>query len=192
VQSLSFETLLEQLARGTPTPGAGSAAALVTAAAAALTAMAARSSRGSWSEAAAAVAQAESLRARATALAQENADALEAFLAERAPNPAQPTETRDFRLGRALLRAADVPLLIAETACDVTLLAAHVASRCNGDVRPDAASAALLAQGAAAAAAHLVEVNLATAPDDARVVRARQVVRTADRAAGQALDGDES
>jgi formiminotetrahydrofolate cyclodeaminase len=189
VHSLSFEELLDQLARGTPTPGAGSAAALVTAAAAALTAMAARSSRGSWPEAAAAVAQAESLRARAMALAQEDADALEAFLAERAPNPAQQREARDFRIGQALLRAADVPLVIAETACDVTLLAAHVAGRCDGDVRPDAASAAALARGAVAAAAHLVDVNLATAPGDARVVRARQLVRAADAAAREALDG---
>jgi len=189
VHSLSFETLLDHLARATPTPGAGSAAALVTAAAAALTAMAARSSRGSWSEAAAAVAQAESIRARATALAQEDADALDAYLSERAPNPAQPPETRDFRLGQSLLRAADVPLLIAETACDVALLAAHVASRCNGEVRPDAASAAALARGAVVAAAHLVEVNLATAPEDTRVVRARRLVGTADRAAAEALDG---
>jgi formiminotetrahydrofolate cyclodeaminase len=150
--------------------------------------MAARSSRGSWPEAAAAVAQAESLRARATSLAQEDADALDAFLAERAPNPAQQPESRDFRIGRALLRAADVPLTIAETACDVALLAAHVTSRCNGDVRPDAAAAAALARGAVAAAAHLVEVNLATGEADTRVTRARQLVRTADAAATEALD----
>ena len=192
MHSLSFEALLDQLARGNPTPGAGSAAALVTAAAAALAAMAARSSRGSWPEAGAAVAQAESLRARATSLAQEDADALDAFLAERAPNPAQQPEARDFRLGQALLRAADVPLTIAETACDVALLAAHVASRCTGEVRPDAAAAAALARGAVAAAAHRVEVNLATDAADKRVTRARHLVRTADTAAREALAGDGS
>jgi formiminotetrahydrofolate cyclodeaminase len=185
--SLTVEELLDELARGTPVPGGGSAAALVTAAAAALTAMAARCSRSSWAGAGAAVAQAESLRERAGGLAREDSDALEAFLAARAATAEPRREARDFQLGQALFHAADVPLAIAETACDVALLAAHVAENCKDDVRADAASAAVLAHGAVRAVAHLVEVNLATADGDVRVTRARNLVRTAGAAADEAL-----
>ena len=142
-------------------------------------------SRGSWSDAGAVVAQAESLRARALRLAQEDADALEAFLAEREAPGAERVETRDFRLGRTLHRAADAPLAIAEAAADIAALAAHTAERCAGEVRADAAAAALLARGAAAAAAHLVEVNLATVEGDARVTRARGLVRGSRRCSGR-------
>jgi len=187
VLSLTVEELLDELARATPAPGGGSAAALVTAAAASLTAMAARFSRGDWSDAGAAVAQAESLRARAGRLALEDAEALEAFLAARTANAEPRREVRDFRLGQALFLAADVPLAIAETACDVALLAAHVAENCKHDVRADAAAASALAHGAVRAAAHLVEVNLATAEGDARVTSARGLVRAAGAAADEAV-----
>jgi formiminotetrahydrofolate cyclodeaminase len=187
VLSLPAEELLDKLARGTPVPGAGPAAALVTAIAAALVAMAARSSVASWADARAAVAQAESLRARAGRLAEEDAEALEAFLAARQATAEPRREARDFNLGQALDRAADVPLAIAEAACDVAQLAAYVADHCEGDVRADAASAAALAFGAARAAAHLVEVNLATAEGDVRVVSARNLVRAAEEAADAAV-----
>ena len=181
--SSTVEELLDQLGRATPVPGAGPAAALVTAVSAALAAMAARSSRDTWAEAGAAVAQAEALRARAVTLAREDAEALEAYLAARNDSGEARPDARDFRLGTALDRAADVPLAIAEAACDAVLLAAEVAARCEGDVRADAASAALLAEGAARAAAHLVEVNLAAGPDDARVARAHELAREATDAA---------
>jgi formiminotetrahydrofolate cyclodeaminase len=187
VLSLTVEQLLDELARGTPVPGAGPAAALVTATAAALTAMAARSSRESWAEAGSSIAQAEALRARAVALAQEDAAALEAFLVARGATGETRPEARDFRLGQTLDRAADAPLAIAETACDVALLAAQVADRCGGDVRADAAAAAQLAHGAARAAAHLVEINLAAGPDDVRVRRAHDLVRVAGAAADEAV-----
>ena len=147
------DELLDDLARGTPVPGAGPAAALVTAAAAALVAMAARCSRESWADSNAAVAQAESLRGRAGRLAQEDADALQAFLTARKSADEPRRAARDFNLGQALDRAADVPLAIVEAACDVAQLGAHVAGRCEGDVRADAAAAAALAHGAARAAA---------------------------------------
>jgi formiminotetrahydrofolate cyclodeaminase len=189
VLSLTVEQLLDELARETPVPGAGPAAALVTAAATALVAMAARRSRDSWAEAGAAAAQAEALRARAVDLAREDAEALESFLAARGASGETRREARDFRLGRALDRAASVPLAIADTACDTALLAAQVADRCEGDVRPDAASAALLAHGAARAAAHLVEINLGAGVDDERVKRAHEVVRLAGTAADAAVHG---
>jgi methenyltetrahydrofolate cyclohydrolase len=185
VLSLPVEELLDELARATPVPGAGPAASLVTAMSASLTAMAARSSRGVWRDASAAVAQAESLRARAVRLAEEDAEAVEAFLAERTSGAGQEADVRDFRLGRALHRAADVPLQIVETASDAALLASHTAEHCSGDVRADVAAAAVLAAGAARAAAHLVEVNLAMLEGDERIVRARGLVRAADAAANE-------
>jgi formiminotetrahydrofolate cyclodeaminase len=184
--SLPVEDFLDELARDTPVPGGGPAAAVVTATAAALTAMAARASRGEWADARAVVAQAEALRARALRLAEEDAEALEAFLAERAAPSGDRAEARDFRLGRTLHRAADVPLAIAEAASDVALLAQHAAGHCRADVRADAVAAAHMAQGAAAAAAHLVEVNLAIIEGDTRVARARGLVRTAEAAADEA------
>ena len=112
--------------------------------------MAARFSRGDWAEAGTTVAQAEALRRRAVSLARDVADALEAFLAaQEVSDPRQ--EARDFELGRTLDRAADVPLAIAASACDVALLAAEVAGKGDGDVRADAVSAALMAHGAARA-----------------------------------------
>ena len=184
--SLPVEELLDELARATPVPGAGPAAAFVTAASAALTAMAARSSRGVWRDASAAVAQAESLRARPVRLAEEDAAAVEAFLAERAVGASQEPDVRDFRLGRALHRAADVPLQIVEAASDAALLASYTTEHCAGDVRADAAAAVFLAAGSARAAAHLVEVNLSTLEGDSRVVRARSLVRAAEAAAAEA------
>ncbi len=185
--SLPAEELLDELARGTRVPGAGPAAALVTAAAAALAAMAARYSQDSWDEAGAVIAQAESLRARAGRLAQEDADALQAFLDARRAADEPRRAARDFNLGQALDRAADVPLAIVEAACDVAQLAAYVADRCEGDVRADATAATALAHGAARAAAHLVEVNLAAAAGDPRIARARDLVRAAGAAADEAV-----
>jgi formiminotetrahydrofolate cyclodeaminase len=180
--SRTLGELLEELARDTPVPGAGPAAALVVAASAALAAMAARSSRESWSGAGAAVAQADSLRERALRLAAQDAAAVEAYIAARSPGD-EPSETRDFRLGRALDDAADVPLAICAAACDVALLAADVAAWCVVDERADAAAAASLALGAARAAALLVEVNLSAGTDDERVRQAQSYVRAARGAA---------
>jgi formiminotetrahydrofolate cyclodeaminase len=185
--TLAIEELLDQFARETRVPGAGPAAALTTAVAAALVAMAARFSRDAWVEAGTTVAQAEALRRRALQLARDDADALEAFLAARDTTVELRTEARDFQLGQTLERAADVPLAIAETACDVAMLALHTADHAEGDVRADAVAAALLAHGAARAVAHLVEVNLASGGDDARVQRVRELVLNAGASADQAM-----
>jgi methenyltetrahydrofolate cyclohydrolase len=148
--------------------------------------MAARFSRDDWPEAGTTVAQAEALRRRAVELAGEVSDALEGFLAAQQMGDPRP-EARDFRLGRTLDRAADVPLAIAAAGSDVAALAAEVVAKGDGDVRADAASAALIAHGAACAAAHLVEINLVSLPDDDRVKRARGFVKAAGEAAAQAV-----
>ena len=115
----------------------------------------------------AAAAQAEPY-AVARCLAEEDAEAVEAFIAARGCGGDR-AEQRDFRLGRTLHRAADVPLSIVEAAAT---------SRCSRRIPPIAApamfvptraAAAFLAHGAARAAAHLVEINLATVAGDERV-----------------------
>jgi formiminotetrahydrofolate cyclodeaminase len=161
----------------------GSSAALATAVAAVLIATAARRSAGSWEEAPGAAAQAETLVARAVDLSSEDAEAFRQArdaLEHRADLPA---DSRDETLRATLSYAADVPLRIAELAADVTVLAGEVAARGLPDSRADVVAGALLAAGAGRAAAHLVEVNLATASQDPRVERARVAAERAGEAA---------
>ena len=80
----------------------------------------------------------------------------------------------------------EIPLEIAEAAVDVASLAAVVAERGEQALRADAVAAALLAQGAARAAATLVEVNLGTTSADERVARARDLAGSATAAAQRA------
>ncbi|MBD0329048.1 MAG: cyclodeaminase/cyclohydrolase family protein [Thermoleophilia bacterium] len=183
--------LIDELAADGRVPGAGSVAAVVAAMAAAVVAMAARAAAGSWSDAKGAVAQAEALRRRALPLADADAHALAdalALLALGQGDDAPAAEQRDFALGKALATAAEVPLAIVQVAADVAALAADVAEHGRADLQPDAVGAAVLAAGAARAAAHLVYHNLATTDDDFRVLAARSLAAAAGAWAEQALD----
>jgi hypothetical protein len=62
-----------------------------------------------------------------------------------------------------------------------------VAERGEQSLRADAVAGALLAQGAARAAATLVEVNLGTTSSDPRVTRARDLAGSAGAAVERAL-----
>jgi formiminotransferase-cyclodeaminase len=126
----------------------------------------------------AAAAQADALRERALELGPADSAAYGAAASRLVDRRGD-----DFELGRALDAAAAVPLHIAETAADVAELAASLIDRVVGEARPDLAGAALLAEGAARAAAHLVEVNLAVAPSDERLRRAHAAVTAATAAA---------
>jgi formiminotetrahydrofolate cyclodeaminase len=163
-----------------PRRGVGSAAAETAGTAARIVADVARETGGAWSGAAGAAAQAATLAERLDVLADVDAQvftgALEAL--------AQGSDDLQSRLEAA----AAVPLEIAETAADVAGAALHVAERCDGFLRADAAGAAALAAGAALAAAQLVRANLALAPDDERVRRAFTVADDARYSASQALD----
>jgi hypothetical protein len=86
-----------------------------------------------------------------------------------------------------LARAAEIPLVIAEAAADAAALAALVAERGTPERRIDAITAAVLADGAARAAAQLVADNLMMTPEDARVIRARAVAEAASSSAREAL-----
>ena len=148
---------------GPATAQAGAAAAFVVAAAA--------RSAGDGTGAA----QAEALGARLTRLADEDEEALAAARAafpEAEPEASDPR--RDFAFGKVLDRAAAAPLAIAEAAADVVVLARALAERLDPNLGPDLEAAALLAAGAARAAAHLVEINLTVGADDERVRRARR------------------
>ena len=84
-----------------------------------------------------------------------------------------------------------MPLEIAETAADVAALAALAAREGAEAVRGDAWAAATLAEAAATAASRLVQVNLATRPDDDMTTRAAQAQRAATAARDVALSSAE-
>jgi formiminotetrahydrofolate cyclodeaminase len=155
---------------------AGPAAALAGSAAASIIAGAARAADDGTH-----AAQATALGERLTRAAGADAEALAAARAGLAAPPAG-DERGDFALGRALERAAAVPLLIAEACADLVALARVLEPLVAADHAPDVHAAAMLAAGAAHAAAHLVEVNLGVGPDDARLARARAAVAAADLA----------
>lgn len=158
--------------------GVGASSAEVVSIAAGVIETAARSS-GDWEDAGGAVAQAVALRRRGSRLAAENARAYAAARAALGARPARGDDRErqiaDIQLGDALALAADIPLAITEAAVDAAELGALAAEKGAGDVRADAAGASALAAGAAIAAAHLVQVNLATRAGDARVERASRL-----------------
>jgi methenyltetrahydrofolate cyclohydrolase len=186
---LSIRELLDLVASPERVPAGGSGAALVVAIAAGLVGKAARLSRSEWLEAGGAVAQADTLRARAVSLAQSDAVAYEDALATLTNVEQIEPDRRDAAIQDALVRSAEIPLLISQTACDVSQLAADVAEAGNPEISADAAVAALLAGAAARAAGHLVEVNLATVPEDERAARGEVFASKAASAARRALTG---
>lgn len=178
---------LDDLADRSPAPGGGSAAAVATAMAAGLLSMAARASSDSWPEARGVAAQAEALRDRVAPLADLNAAAYAEVLELLDEPETEDQDRRDFRLGKALSRAAALPLRIAEAACDVAELGVVVAERADPRCRADATAAVLLADAAAQVGAHLVRVNLAAQAHDDRVARADELTDATARAALRAL-----
>ena len=172
---LPVRELLEETAAASVTPAGGAAAAVAVGLAAALTAMAARCSRESWDGAEGAVAQAEAIRVRVEPLAAEDVAAYSEVLRLRREG------ADDEALGRALVRAAEIPSRLAEAAADAIELAVHVADRCDPAVRVDAVAAAELARAGARIGSGIVAVNLATQPRDERAERARRLAEAADR-----------
>jgi len=154
---LPLTSLLAEIAAATPAPGGGSTAAVTCALAAALVEMSAGPPHP----------RAAALQARALELADEDLGSYARVLeAERLPAD---DATRPERVRAALSAASDTPLAIAAVGCEVAELAAEVARGARVHVEGDAAAAALLAEAATRAAARLVELNLAGAPDDVRL-----------------------
>jgi methenyltetrahydrofolate cyclohydrolase len=177
--------LLDRVTSERPTPGGGSIAAVVTALAAGLVETVARGSADL--DARGLAAQAKTLRERIEPLAQRNAEAYErALVALRLPESLE-AEVRSDTIGRSLAYAAEVPLAIALIAADVAEAAAVAAECGDASTCADASVAAVLAEGAARGASHLVEINLTTSAEDERVLRARGAAETAADAAKRAL-----
>jgi len=176
-------TLIESLSSPTENPASGPASAAAAAFAAALVA---KVGRGAGDDGA--VAQAELLAARLTGLAAEDADAHAAAVTALAYR-GEASEQTDFVLGTTLRRAADVPLQIAEASADVASLVASIAESVPPDQHADAVGAALLAEGAARATAHLVDINLAARPGDERGKRACAAVDSAAAAVATLTSG---
>ncbi|MGH2988808.1 MAG: hypothetical protein ACRDMA_02950, partial [Solirubrobacterales bacterium] len=63
----------------------------------------------------------------------------------------------------------------AEASAETVALASASAAEVTGPVRGEAETAALVAGAATRAAARLIELNLAGAPDDPRLARAREL-----------------
>jgi formiminotetrahydrofolate cyclodeaminase len=158
----TLKEFLDAVPARTPAPGGGAVAALAGALAAGLVAMAARFAPDEWSRRGEVVGRAEELRTLLEPLADADAEAYGAFLAERTP------ETREAIVA--------VPFEIAELSAEVAELAQLVAEEGNPRVSGDAAAAFDLAAAAASIAARMVRIN---APDDPRaaVAAARAAVR---------------
>src|SRR2546423_1215288 len=181
---LTVRGWLDELAEEGPAPGGGSAAAMTAAMGAALVGMAARLSADSWPEAGGISAQASALGVRLADLAQADADDYRASLEMLDRVQDIPDERRDRELAGALDRSARTPLAIAETACDVVMVAREARERVEPKVQADVDAAAALAAAAAQAAARLVEVNLSATRDDPRVEQAPPAAAAGARAGG--------
>jgi formiminotetrahydrofolate cyclodeaminase len=180
--------LLDVVASTDPAPGGGSSAAVAAALAAALLEMSAglelARERASEEVPKDAPEQARRLRERALELADQDLSSYAPVLdALRLPagNP-----DRAERLEAALTEASQAPLAIAEAAAETAGLAARVTAASNPALRGDALAGVLIAEAATAAAAALVEINLA-GRDDADLARARDARRRAQEAREDAL-----
>jgi methenyltetrahydrofolate cyclohydrolase len=94
--------------------------------------------------------------------------------------------SRSGRLEEALLEASRTPLAIAERAAEAAELGASVSAASSPSVRGDAVTGALLCEAACAAAAGLVEINLARQSSAPALERARAAAGRAARARSEA------
>jgi methenyltetrahydrofolate cyclohydrolase len=188
----SLAELLGSLAARTPAPGGGTAAAFAAASAAALVQMAARFTAGRDDHTRAharmneVVGRAGDLRLRLVELAEVELHAFEPVLeAIRLPRE---DPDRDVRVAQTLSTAAESPMGISRAAAEIAGLGAELAERGAPHLVGDAVTAALLAEGACAAAGRLAELNLAAAPEDPRVAEVFELSAAAAAARTRALN----
>jgi methenyltetrahydrofolate cyclohydrolase len=163
-------SFLGDVAEATPAPGGGTSSAVALALGAALVEMSAS------------LAGDQDASARAARLRSEALELAEAELSSYAPvlqavRLPRDDPSRAERLAAALLEASGTPLAIAERGAEVAELGSAVAAASSASVRGDAVTGIVLAEAACAAAAGLVEVNLArhdSAPELARARAARE------------------
>ncbi len=163
-------TFLDDLAASSPTPGGGAAAAYGGAMAAALVAMVARLTIGKkkYAEVEAQmkeiVTQAERLRGELTRAVQSDSAAFDQVMtAFKLPKETPEQEkVRTAAIEKATLKAAEVPLDVAEKSVKVMALAERVTALGNLNAISDGASAAAMAHAALTSAGYNVRVNLAS------------------------------
>ena len=173
-----------------PAPGGGSSAAWTCALAAALVEMggafAPGASESGPGDPLALTARARALRETALALAERElgsyAPVLEAMRGEPGPE-------RDERLRTALEEAAAAPLAIAGCAAELAELGLTALGNGSEHLRGDVMTGVVLAEAACASAVQLVELDLATMPDDPRLAEARRAGEVAAAARRRALSG---
>jgi methenyltetrahydrofolate cyclohydrolase len=178
----AFESLLVDLAAHTPAPGGGCASAWAGALAAALGEMVA-----GFADDPQAAARAKALRAELLAAGERELSSYAPVL-EAAQLP-KSDPSRKQRLGAALSDASEAPLSITRASTEVAELAAGIAARSTPAVAGDAIAAAVLAEASSRAAARLVEINLATRADDARLADVRELTLRAAAARDAVLAG---
>jgi len=169
---LSF---LDDLAAANPTPGGGSAAAHAGAMGAALVAMVARLTIGKKKYAAVEAQmieilnQAERLRRELTAAIDEDSAAFEGVMASfKLPKDTpEQQRVRAEAIEKATLRAAQVPLTVAQKSVEVMALAERAVALGNLNAISDGASAAAMARAALTSAGYNVRINLAGLADKA-------------------------
>ena len=180
--------LLDVVAASDPAPGGGSSAAIAAALAAALLEMSAglELTRETPSDQIPADApkRADELRARTLELADQDLSSYAGVL-DALRLPTDHPERAD-RLAAALSEASRAPVAIAEAGAEIAGLAAKVTAASDPAVRGDALAGALIAEAATAAAASLVEINLA-GRDEADLARVRDARRRAQEARQDAL-----
>ncbi|HUK21518.1 MAG TPA: glutamate formimidoyltransferase [Gemmatimonadales bacterium] len=165
----TLDSWLESLAARTPTPGGGSAAALAGAMAAALVVMVARLTVGRTAyadvsdRAAAIAADAELIRQAMRVLVEQDAAAYNEVTAAYAVPKGDPS--RAPRIDRALLRAAEPPLMLARGAARLVALAQEITVIGNKNARSDGRVASALARAALFGAIENVRANVEALSD---------------------------
>jgi formiminotetrahydrofolate cyclodeaminase len=176
---------LAALADRAAAPGGGCAAAAAVAIGAGLCAMTARLSVGQLTgdQRAELAADASALQVSAAALIQADASSYQVVLAAHRPASVASGVSQADRVAAALSAAADVPLQVLGLGAEVARLAGRLAADGNPNLRGDAVTGMFLAEAGARAAALLVGINLAGAPDDDRHARARALLQDVANAA---------
>jgi len=180
----SLATILAEASMPDHGLASGSAAALSVALAAALACSAARALPDGI-ESSGFVVQAENLRMRAVELVDRNRDHYDAAreaLRARLEDPGY----RDHRIGSAMNDTLGTLGLIAGTGADTAELAANVAELATDALRPDAVSAAPLAEAGARVAVILTEANLLTTVGGEGLEAARAELAAAEASSGRA------
>jgi formiminotetrahydrofolate cyclodeaminase len=183
LNDLPLSEVLDRLAEKTPGPGAGSTAALVCSLAAALLEMTAAFDTTPMG--AACGVRAGALRGRSLELADRELHSYEPVLeALRLPSS---DPDREARLASAMAAASTAPLAIASVAAQLAGIAAETVDGVSDHLVGEAVVASELAEGACRAAGRLVEINLAGAPGDPRLIEVAGLVKAAAEARAETL-----